>query len=34
VLSPFVEAWIVRINLPGRRVEMLLPEGLIDVQAD
>ena len=30
VLVPFVRAWLVRVDLPGKRIEMQLPPGLFD----
>ena len=32
ILVPFAKAYLRRIDLEGRRVEMELPEGLIEVQ--
>jgi 16S rRNA processing protein RimM len=32
ILVPFAKAYLQRIDLEGRRVEMALPEGLVDVQ--
>lgn len=32
ILVPFAKAYLRRIDLEGRRVEMALPEGLVDVQ--
>jgi 16S rRNA processing protein RimM len=32
ILTPFAKAYLRRINLDGKRVEMALPEGLVDVQ--
>jgi 16S rRNA processing protein RimM len=32
ILVPFAKAYLRRIDVDGRRVEMALPEGLIDVQ--
>ena len=32
VLVPFAKAYLRRIDLDGRRVEMALPEGLVEVQ--
>ena len=30
---PFVKAMLVRLDIPGRRIEMRLPEGLLDINA-
>ena len=32
VLVPFAKAYLRRIDLEGKRVEMTLPEGLVEVQ--
>jgi 16S rRNA processing protein RimM len=32
ILVPFAKAYLRRIDLEGKRVEMALPEGLIEVQ--
>jgi 16S rRNA processing protein RimM len=32
VLVPFAKAYLRKIDLEGKRVEMALPEGLVDVQ--
>ena len=33
VLIPFAKSYLRRIDLAGRRVEMALPEGLVDLNA-
>ena len=33
VLIPFVQAWLVKVDLPGKRIRMHLPAGLFDVGA-
>lgn len=33
LLIPFVRDYLVRIDLPGRRIEMRLPEGLLQINA-
>lgn len=30
---PFVKAMLVRLDIPGRRIEMRLPQGLLDINA-
>jgi 16S rRNA processing protein RimM len=32
ILVPFAKAYLRRIDLEGKRVEMALPEGLVEVQ--
>jgi 16S rRNA processing protein RimM len=34
ILVPFVLAWIDAIDIPGRRITMRLPEGLLDIPPD
>jgi 16S rRNA processing protein RimM len=31
ILVPFVQAFVKNLDLPGRRLEMSLPAGLIDI---
>ena len=33
VLVPFVDAFVIRIDVPGRRIDLDLPPGLVDVCA-
>jgi 16S rRNA processing protein RimM len=33
VLIPFAKSYLRRIDLEGKRVEMALPEGLVDLNA-
>lgn len=33
LLIPFVEAYLIQVSLPERRITMRLPEGLVDVNA-
>jgi 16S rRNA processing protein RimM len=33
VLIPFAKSYLRRIDLEGKRVEMTLPEGLVDLNA-
>lgn len=33
VLIPFVKAFLLRVDLPARRIDMQLPEGLVDLNA-
>jgi 16S rRNA processing protein RimM len=31
ILIPFAKAWILTIDVPGKRIEMRLPEGLLEI---
>ncbi|MEO6802563.1 MAG: ribosome maturation factor RimM [Granulicella sp.] len=31
ILIPYAKAWILKMDIPGKRIEMHLPEGLLDI---
>jgi 16S rRNA processing protein RimM len=31
ILIPYAKAWILKMDLPGKRIEMRLPEGLLEI---